>query len=197
MFIPLHDKNPRILIARPWVTLGLIGLCTAAFALQLVLHGMGGALADRDLIYGLGLIPATVVGQAEVPPGLYLVPPLATLVTYSFLHGDALHLLGNMLFLWVFGDNIEDAMEMVRIAAAALHGLLLVRSIGTDEPGQRRQREDEHEAPAAHLRDQTYHEATVAWRSVAFKSHGHSHCIIRSKHLTRSSWLYTLWGYGY
>ncbi len=122
MFIPLHDKNPRILIARPWVTLGLIALSTAAFALQLALHGMGGAGADRQLIYGLGLIPATVVGQAEVPPGLYLVPPLATLVTYAFLHGDALHLLGNMLFLWVFGDNIEDAMGHARFAVFYLLG---------------------------------------------------------------------------
>ena len=106
---------------------------------------------------------------------------------------------------WVLRRSIRLAtvlglvwhVAMVRIAAAALHGLLVVRSIGTDEPGQRRQREDEHEAPAAHLRDQTYNEATVTWRGVAFKSHGHSPCIIRSKHLTRSSRVYTLWGYGY
>jgi membrane associated rhomboid family serine protease len=121
-FIPLHDKNPRILIARPWVTLGLIALSTAAFALQLALHGMGGAPASSELILGLGLIPATVWGGAELPPDLYLVTPLATLVSYMFLHGGALHLLGNMLFLWVFGDNIEDAMGHGRFVVFYLLG---------------------------------------------------------------------------
>jgi membrane associated rhomboid family serine protease len=105
-FIPLHDKNPRLLIARPWVTLGLIASCTAIYAGQLAL-GMRGA---ERLIYGLGLIPATLSGNAELNPQLQLVAPVVTLLSYSFLHGGPLHLLGNMLFLWVFGDNIEDAM---------------------------------------------------------------------------------------
>jgi membrane associated rhomboid family serine protease len=117
-FIPLHDKTPRVLIARPWVTLGLIALSTAAFALQLAL----GAHANGRLILGLGLIPATVWGQAELGPDLYLVAPILTLVSYMFLHGGGLHLLGNMLFLWVFGDNIEDAMGHGRFVAFYLLG---------------------------------------------------------------------------
>lgn len=68
---------------------------------------------------------------------------------------------------------------MVAIAAATLHRLRLVRPIGTDEPGQRRQSEHEHQTPAGHLRDPSCHEATVAWCGVAFKSHRHP----RSKRL--------------
>ena len=71
---------------------------------------------DR-LAFGLGMIPATVTGEAELPGDYYLVPPLATLVTSMFLHGGLMHLLGNMLYLWVFGDNVEDAMGHLRFVA--------------------------------------------------------------------------------
>ncbi len=118
MFIPLHDKNPRILIARPWVTWGLIAACAAIFAVQLAL-GPGG---QEHLVLGLGLIPATLVGDLRLNPEWRLVAPAATLVTYMFLHGGWLHLAGNMLFLWVFGDNIEDAMGHRRFAAFFLVG---------------------------------------------------------------------------
>ncbi|MCH9014020.1 MAG: rhomboid family intramembrane serine protease [Proteobacteria bacterium] len=118
MFIPLHDKNPRILIARPWVTMGVIAACTAIFAVQiwLNLHGQG------RLLYGLSLIPATLTGEADLNPQLYLVTPAVTLLTYNFLHGGGLHLAGNMLFLWVFGDNIEDAMGHGRFVVFYLLG---------------------------------------------------------------------------
>ncbi|MEQ1652791.1 MAG: rhomboid family intramembrane serine protease, partial [Hyphomicrobium sp.] len=65
------------------------------------------------------------------------VPERATLLSYMFFHGDVMHLLGNMLFLWVFGDNVEDAMGHARflafylacgVAAGLLHALLLPES---------------------------------------------------------------------
>ncbi len=118
MFIPLHDKNPRVLIARPWVTWGLILACAAIFAAQLSLDLRG----QERLVYGLGLIPATLIGDLHLNPELRLVAPVATLVTYMFLHGGLLHLAGNMLFLWVFGDNIEDAMGHRRFVAFFLMG---------------------------------------------------------------------------
>ena len=118
MFIPLHDKNPRILIARPWVTLGVIAACTAIFAVQIWLNLQG----QGRLLYGLSLIPATLSGEAELSPQLYLVTPAVTLLTYNFLHGGGLHLAGNMLFLWVFGDNIEDAMGHARFVVFYLLG---------------------------------------------------------------------------
>ncbi len=116
MFIPLHDKNPHILIVRPWVTWGLILACAAIFAFQF-------SLGPREqLRLVLGLIPATLVGDIPLPPELRMVPPVVTLVTSIFLHGGLLHLAGNMLFLAVFGDNIEDAMGHRRFVAFFLVG---------------------------------------------------------------------------
>lgn len=105
-FLPLHDDNPRILIQHAWVTWGLIALCSFVFLFEVSL-----APAERArLILGLGLIPATVTGERQLDPELTLVPPLATLLTAQFLHGGWMHLIANMLYLWVFGDNVEDAM---------------------------------------------------------------------------------------
>ncbi len=118
MFIPLHDKNPRVLIAGPWVTMGVIAACTAIFAVQVWLNLQG----QGRLLYGLALIPATLTGEADLSPQLYLVTPAVTLLTYNFLHGGGLHLAGNMLFLWVFGDNIEDAMGHGRFVVFYLLG---------------------------------------------------------------------------
>jgi hypothetical protein len=88
-------------------------------------------------VLGLGFIPSVVNDIAELPPSLVLVPEDATYVTYSFLHGGLLHLGSNMLFLWVFGDNVEDAMGHIRFlifyfacaaAGAFAHALLLPAS---------------------------------------------------------------------
>ena len=109
-FLPLHDDNPRVVIEYPWVTWGLIAACVIAFLYE----NSGGDALYRHLIYGYGLIPAVLTGEAELGADLYEVPALATLVTSVFLHGGWWHLIGNMLYLWVFGDNIEDAMGHVK-----------------------------------------------------------------------------------
>jgi len=105
-FLPLHDDHPRVLIEHPWVTWGVIAVCTLVFLLESSLTPDERA----RLLLGLGLIPASVTGARQLNPELALVPPLATLLTSQFLHGGGMHLLANMLFLWVFGDNVEDAM---------------------------------------------------------------------------------------
>lgn len=105
-FLPLHDDRSRILIEHAWVTWGLIAACTLVFLYE-------ASLAPQDLtrlIFSLGLIPASVTGERQLAPDLVLVPPLATLVTAQFVHGGWAHLIANMLYLWVFGDNVEDAM---------------------------------------------------------------------------------------
>jgi membrane associated rhomboid family serine protease len=109
-FIPLHDKTPRVLIKVPWVTWGLIIACALIYLLEL--DTKPGEL--QRLVLGLGMIPAALTGQAELSAELMLVPPVATLVTHQFLHGGVLHLGLNMAYLWVFGDNIEDAMGHAR-----------------------------------------------------------------------------------
>lgn len=109
-FLPLHDDNPRVLIQYAWVTWGLIAVCSFIFLFEVSITPDESA----RLIFGLGLIPATVTGEGQLEPELMLVPPVATLVTAAFLHGGWMHLIGNMLFLWIFGNNVEDSMGHVR-----------------------------------------------------------------------------------
>jgi membrane associated rhomboid family serine protease len=129
MFIPLHDSNSLKRIKLQYVTIGLIIANVAAYSLTSV----GGEHFATAAALGLGYIPSTLNNIAKRPSELILVPDYATLITYSFLHGDLMHLGGNMLFLWVFGDNVEDALGHWRFlvfyllcaaAGAWMHGVL-------------------------------------------------------------------------
>ncbi|WP_249691920.1 rhomboid family intramembrane serine protease [Stappia sp. WLB 29] len=134
MFIPLYDHKPLVHVRRQFVTWGLILANVAVF----LLVQQGGlsepAMQASSLSYGL--IPAVLFDVRDLAPHLAVFPEPAALVTYAFLHGSWMHLGGNMLFLWVFGDNVEDAMGHVRFlvfyllcAAAAGYGHALT------EPG--------------------------------------------------------------
>ena len=102
--IPLYDDNP--IERTPFITWAIIAACVAVFLWQAGLGPRG----EQAVAFGLGLVPAVLFGYAELPPQLQLVPSGATLITHMFLHGGWAHLLGNMLFLWIFGNNIEDAL---------------------------------------------------------------------------------------
>lgn len=137
MFIPLHDANPFRFIRHSYVNLALIALNLVIFMVTVI--GANETMSNASVL-GLGYIPSVVNDTAELPPELVLVPENATYLTYAFLHADIFHLGGNMLFLWVFGDNIEDAMGHVKYlifyllcaaAGAFLHGVILS---GSDEP---------------------------------------------------------------
>lgn len=106
--IPLRDENPVRIV--PFVTWGVVAACVLAFLVQISL----GAPGFNRIIFALGVIPAVLFGHAYLPPEIALVPPAATVVSSMFLHGGWLHLIGNMLYLWIFGDNIEDRMGHVR-----------------------------------------------------------------------------------
>lgn len=108
--IPLHDDNPTEL--KPVLTVTLIVACVLVFLWQLSL----GAAMERA-VYALGVTPAVLFGTAQLPPALAIVPPEATLLTSMFLHGNFMHLAGNMLYLWIFGNNVEDAMGHGRFIA--------------------------------------------------------------------------------
>jgi len=105
--IPLHDDNPTRIT--PYLTVGFIAACVLIFLWQLSL----GENVQR-VIYSLGMIPATVFGDKSLPPELSLIPPWMTVFTSMFMHGGWMHLIGNMLYLWVFGNNVEDAMGHTR-----------------------------------------------------------------------------------
>jgi len=100
--IPLRDDNP--IRTRPIVTVGLIVLCTLVFLWQLSLSAKG----QQQAAYLFGFIPALLFGNAQLE-GQW-IPAGATVITSMFLHGGWLHLIGNMLYLWIFGDNIEDRL---------------------------------------------------------------------------------------
>jgi membrane associated rhomboid family serine protease len=101
--IPLHDDNPAA--SKPLVTVLLLVACVLVFFWQLSLGDAG-----RRAVLSLGLIPAVLLGRAELPVELNVVAPPLTMLTSMFMHGGWLHLIGNMLFLWVFADNVEDSM---------------------------------------------------------------------------------------
>ena len=116
VFVPLHDTNPLKKIRFPYVTVGLIVLNVAAYVV--LQTGWFIPLEDED-VTAFAVVPAQLLANAggESPflaSGAVLGPERLTLLTYMFIHGGWVHLIGNMLFLWVFGDNIEDAMGHMR-----------------------------------------------------------------------------------
>jgi membrane associated rhomboid family serine protease len=101
--IPLKDDSPR---ARPIVTRLLIGACALAFSWQLSLD----PVALQRAVDALGAIPAVLSGQARLPGDLQWVPRFTALFTSMFLHIGWGHLLGNLLYLWVYGGKVETGM---------------------------------------------------------------------------------------
>jgi rhomboid family protein len=107
--IPISDDNPAYLT--PFVTWAIIAGCIGVFLWQLSL----GRHAEAELIYAYSLVPVRFFAHPFT--GLEGAPsPALTLFTSMFLHGSWLHLGGNMLFLWIFGNNVEDLMGHIRYA---------------------------------------------------------------------------------
>ena len=106
---PISDDNPRRHVT-PYVNWSLVAICVIVFLYQVGL----GTEGEQRVVVSLGMIPARLFGYGDLPPDLVLVPAWATILTSTFLHGGWLHLGGNMLYLWIFGDNIEDSMGHVR-----------------------------------------------------------------------------------
>ncbi|KPJ94708.1 MAG: protease, partial [Gemmatimonas sp. SG8_17] len=116
---PYKDENPTILT--PYVTLCIIGVTSLVW---LVYQGAGLEPALSNSVCDLGAIPGRLFGlpaqPISTPRGPVNLCPDApgfawyTVVTSVFLHGGWFHLIGNMWFLWVFGNNIEDSMGHAR-----------------------------------------------------------------------------------
>lgn len=106
MFLPLRDENPTGRF--PAVTILLIASNCLIFLVQAFSHqGLG------YYVQKMGLIPYEITHFQSLP---YLprLSPALTLLTSMFLHGSLFHLLGNMLYLWIFGNNIEDYLGSIR-----------------------------------------------------------------------------------
>ncbi len=138
--IPLKDNLPTL--QPPYVTWTLVGLCVATWVFV-----QGAGLNTESLISSvcnLGMVPGELTGESPLGTSVPIAPGVAcvvdnepinalTPVTSMFLHGSWGHIISNMLFLWVFGNNVEDSMGHVRfaifylvcgLAAAAAHVML-------------------------------------------------------------------------
>ncbi len=141
--IPIRDTRPSYRFS--WITVTLIALNILVFLFQLSLStqptltlniepwmergvvpldsariGESGATRvrispKRNYFFKYGAVPGEIASFTDFPP-LVPFPILLTLITSMFIHGGFFHLIGNMLFLWIFGDNVEDAMGPVRFA---------------------------------------------------------------------------------
>ena len=106
MFLPLHDQNPLKVIPFQLITCCIIAVCVVVFLYQQFLP----AEQQQAQILSFGLLPAVLFDHRVLVPELAILPSELTLLSSMFLHSGWMHLFGNMAFLWVFGDNVEDSM---------------------------------------------------------------------------------------
>ena len=119
---PYHDENDTL--RTPYVTIVVIGVNALAW---IAVQGAGAMLPLAQSVCNFGLIPGELTGALgpgvgfQMGEGLVCVtdagPQTLNVVTSMFLHGSWMHLLGNMWFLWLFGNNIEDSMTRPRFVA--------------------------------------------------------------------------------
>jgi membrane associated rhomboid family serine protease len=107
--IPLRDRNPTR--STPVITLALIAACFAAFGLELWISFDGSDRALEQFLTEWGAVPSRIT--AALDAGDYLSQPILGIFGSMFLHGGWLHILGNMLFLWIFGNNVEDRLGRI------------------------------------------------------------------------------------
>ncbi len=126
--IPLQDDNPTR--SFPLVTILLIAANVLVFLYEISLGSQ-----TENFIRACAFVPAELVTGQDLPPPDCIQPPLLTIFTSMFMHGGFLHIAGNMLYLWIFGNNVEDSMGSFRflifyvicgIAAALLQTLVTI-----------------------------------------------------------------------
>ena len=116
--IPLRDRNPTA--RTPVVTLALIATCFGVFGLELWISLTGGDEALNRFFLAWGAVPSRITAALDAHD--YLSQAMVATVTSQFLHGGWLHILGNMLFLWIFGNNVEDRLGRLPYLAFYLLG---------------------------------------------------------------------------
>jgi membrane associated rhomboid family serine protease len=124
VIIPVRDHIAASRV--PYVTYAVVGACVLVFLWQLSL----GPERGHAIVFALGAIPAVIFGNAHLPAEIVMVPPLATVFTSMFLHGGWMHLIGNMLYMWIFADNVEDSMGHVRFAVFSAPTCCSIRARG-------------------------------------------------------------------
>ena len=119
--IPLRDANPTR--RRSIITWAFIAACFAIFAVELWVQADGGDEALETFVRAYGAVPSRV--SQAIGAGGYLSGATLGLLTSQFLHASWVHLLGNMLYLWIFGNNVEDRLGRLAFALFYLTGGLI------------------------------------------------------------------------
>jgi len=133
--IPYKDENPTHHI--PYITYGIIVVNLLAWV---VLQGMGNQPALSQSVCSYGAIPGALLGSAHFVESSALICPQQqqswlNAITSMFMHGGWMHLIGNMWFLWIFADNIEDALRPLKfIIFYLLGGLAAVAAQMASDP---------------------------------------------------------------
>lgn len=128
--IPLKDDNPTRSV--PFMNYALIASCVLAFLWE---ASLGPRL--EAAIYAFGFVPDVLFGGGRPPAGA-VVPAWATVFTSMFLHGGWMHLIGNMLYLWIFADNVEDRFGHGRfVVFYALCGIAAALAQALPDPDSR------------------------------------------------------------
>jgi membrane associated rhomboid family serine protease len=127
--IPISDDNPTT--HRAFVNWAIVMLCVAVYLWE---WSLGKQMAAAIAV--LGFVPAAWFGHAQALRGYIHIPPAATLFTSMFVHGGLLHVGGNMLYLAIFGNNIEEAMGHARyLLFYLLCGVAAALTLAYMDPG--------------------------------------------------------------
>jgi membrane associated rhomboid family serine protease len=110
--VPLRDDNPTRIT--PYVTYGLIAINILVFLYQLTLSSSNNPKLLSSFFEVWAVIPRQLTASFNGIPSPDPIPEIFTLISSQFLHGGFLHLAGNMLFLWIFGNNVEDKLGHIK-----------------------------------------------------------------------------------
>ena len=107
-FFPFADENPTK--NKPLISWSIILVCSIIF-----LNYVFEQDYTKEMIFlSFGMVPALIFGYSELSDSLNIVPPTFTIITSMFLHGGWMHLIGNMTYLYIFGDNIEETLGKIK-----------------------------------------------------------------------------------
>jgi len=106
--IPLKDDNPTS--TKPIITYCLIAVCVFVFLIEL----SSTSYKTGTFFYSYGLIPSVLLGKLKLASNMHVIPAYMTIITSMFVHGSFMHLIGNMLYMWIFANNIEESLGKIK-----------------------------------------------------------------------------------